>query len=262
MTLENKIAKSKPVVFALMTAASFPFLAHDLIAADIQALLAPDAATFEEKKDSWSQLNHYSPAEGFHSKGSYGLHLGIGALAPESVPNTENVSKDDRGEMHQTRPRFYISKGTAWPVDFGASLSLIQGTKKAMQGGVHVQWTVFEGFSVPSVAFRASRSMLTNYQEVKRLTSDSLELGISYGLIRYVIVSAAVRQQWDKGDTQAEGDYLSLTAMELPSWTENRTVYSWGVNISPFTPFIQIGLEQSYWERHTQVSIAKISFLL
>jgi hypothetical protein len=188
--------------------------------------------------------------------------VGIGALAPQATDRSETLSEEERAEQKETRPRFYISKGTAWPVDFGASFSLLQGSKKAMQGGAHVQWTMFEDFQLPSVALRASRSMLTNYQEVKSLSTDALELGVSYGIIRYVIISASVRQQWEKGTTQAVGDYLSLTSSELPDWTDSKTVYSWGLNISPFTPFVQIGLEQSYWDNQTQVSIAKLSFLL
>ncbi|RZA10646.1 MAG: hypothetical protein EOP10_34420 [Proteobacteria bacterium] len=147
-------------------------------------------------------------------------------------------------------------------MDFGGSLSLLQGSKKAMQGGLHAQWTMFEGFQLPSIALRLSRSMLTHYQEVKSLTTDAAELGVSYGIVRYVILSASVRQQWEKGETQARGDFLSLTSSELPNWSDNKTVYSWGLNISPFTPFVQIGLEQSHWDGRTQVSLAKLSFLL
>lgn len=218
--------------------------------------------SLKQKRSSWSQLNYYSPTEGFHSKGSFGLHLGVGALAPQASEGSALLNEEDRAEQRETRPRFFISKGTAWPIDFGASLSLLQGSKKAMQGGAHVQWTVFEGFQLPSIAFRLSRSLLNNYNEVKSLSTDAAEFGVSYGIIRYVIVSAAIRQQWEKGKTQATGDYFSLTATELPDWAENKTVYSWGLNISPFTPFVQIGLEQSYWDKQTQVSIAKLSFLL
>lgn len=233
-----------------------------LHAAENSTLSLNTAESLKQKRDSWSQLNYYSPTEGFHSQGSFGLHVGIGALAPQATDRSETLSEEERAEQKETRPRFYISKGTAWPVDFGASFSLLQGSKKAMQGGAHVQWTMFEDFQLPSVALRASRSMLTNYQEVKSLSTDALELGVSYGIIRYVIISASVRQQWEKGTTQAVGDYLSLTSSELPDWTDSKTVYSWGLNISPFTPFVQIGLEQSYWDNQTQVSIAKLSFLL
>lgn len=224
----------------------------------LESLAAEKSSSFERKQEAWSQLNYYSPTEGFHSKGSYGLHLGVGAVAP--TPSHESESQEFT-ELEQPKPRIFISKGTAWPVDFGASFSILEA-KKAMQGGLHMQWTIFEGFQLPSVAFRASRSMLSNYHEVKELTTDSAELGVSYGIIRYVILSASVSEQWEAGRTQAIGEFLSLTDTDLPAWSARRTVYSWGLNISPFTPFVQIGLEQSYWEEKTQVSLAKISFLL
>lgn len=233
-----------------------------LLANENSSLSLNTPETFAQKRSAWSQLNYYSPTEGYHSKGSFGLHLGLGALAPATSVADEGLSEEAREEMKETRPRFFLSKGTAWPVDFGLSFSLLQGSKKAMQGGAHVQWTVFEGFQMPSIAFRASRSVLSNYQEVKNLTTDGLELGVSYGLVRYVIVSASVKQQWENGETQARGDFFSLVDTDLPSWSETNTVYSWGLNISPFTPFVQIGLEQSYWDGDTQVSLAKLSFLL
>lgn len=224
----------------------------------LPSLAAEKSSSFEHKQAAWSQLNYYSPTEGFHSKGSYGLHLGIGAVAP--IPDQKDDSQEFT-EIEQPKPRIFIGKGTAWPVDLGASLSVLEG-KKAMQGGVHMQWTVFEGFQLPSIAFRASRSMLSNYHEVKELTTDAAEFGISYGIIRYVILSASVSEQWEKGKTQAKDEFLTLLETDLPAWNERRTIYSWGVNISPFTPFVQIGLEQSYWNKKTQVSLAKISFLL
>lgn len=238
------------------------FKTTSLLATENTSLTTYVPQTFDQKKSSWTRLNYYSPTEGFHSKGSYGLHLGIGAISPSSPENEELLSDEEASEMKEVKPRFFLSKGTAWPVDVGASLSLLQGSKKAMQGGAHIQLTMYEGFQMPSVALRASRSLLTNYQEIKNLTTDSIELGVSYGVIRYVILSASVRQQWEKGLTQAKGDLFALTDNELPNWTDQRTVYSWGVNISPFTPFIQIGLEQSYWDKETQLSIAKLSFLL
>jgi hypothetical protein len=230
-----------------------------LISGALESLAAEKSSSFERKQETWSQLNYYSPTEGFHSKGSYGLHLGIGAVAP--TPLNEGEKSEERNELEQPKARLFISKGTPWPVDFGASFSILEG-KKAMQGGLHMQWTVYEGFQMPSIAFRASRSMLSNYHELKELTTDSIELGASYGIIRYVILSLGVSQQWEKGKTQAEDEFLMLADTDLPEWSDRRTVYSWGLNISPFTPFVQIGLEQSYWNKRTQVSLAKISFLL
>ena len=217
---------------------------------------------FAQKRSAWSQLNYYSPTEGYHSKGSFGLHLGLGALAPNTSAPQEGLSDEAREEIKETRPRLFLSKGTTWPIDFGLSFSILQSSKKAVQGGAHIQWTVSEGFQLPSIAFRASRSMLGNYQEVKSLTTDGLELGVSYAIVRYVIVSASVKQQWENGKTQARGDFLSLVDTDLPSWSDTKTIYSWGLNISPFTPFVQIGLEQSYWDNESQVSLGKLSFLL
>ncbi|MBC7533538.1 MAG: hypothetical protein H7318_18355 [Oligoflexus sp.] len=224
----------------------------------LESLAAEKSSSFERKQAAWSQLNYYSPTEGFHSKGSYGLHLGIGAIAP--IP-TQKDDSQEFSELEQPKARIFIGKGTPWPVDFGASLSVLEG-KKSMQGGVHMQWTLFEGFQMPSIALRISHSMLSNYHEVKELTTDSAEFGFSYGIIRYVILSASVSEQWEKGKTQAKDEFLTLLETDLPEWKERRTVYSWGLNISPFTPFVQIGLEQSYWDQKIQVSLAKVSFLL
>jgi hypothetical protein len=233
-----------------------------LLADEKTSLSVTSSQTFDQKKAAWSQLNHYSPTEGFYSKGSYGLHVGIGALAPMPQEHTETFTKSEQDELKEARPRLFLSKGTAWPIDFGGSLSLLQGSSKAMQGGIHTQWTLFEGFQLPSIAVRASRSILTHYSEVKSLTTDAIELGVSYGIIRYVIISTSIKQRWEKGKTQSSGYFLGLTSSELPSWTDSSIVFSWGINISPFTPYVQIGVEQSQWDGRTQVSLAKLSFLL
>ena len=233
-----------------------------VLAAENSSLNLNSLYAFTEKRIAWSQLNYYSPTEGFHSKGSYGLHLGLGAIASTASAPSEVVSDAGRQGTNETLPRFFLSKGTPWPIDFGLSFSLFQSTKKAIQGGAHLQWTVYEDFQLPSIAFRTSRSVLSNYQEVKSLTTDAVEIGISYGFVRYVILSVSLKQQWENGETRAKGDFFTLLKKELPSWSETKTVYSWGLNISPFTPFIQIGLEQSYWDGETQVALAKLSFLI
>ncbi len=233
-----------------------------LLAEENTSLTSTAALTFSEKQRSWSRLNYYSPTEGYHSKGSYGLHVGLGALSPGAPDKDAPISESARRDMGATRPRFYLSKGTPWPLDFGLSYSYFQDESRARQGGAHIQWTIYEGFQMPSIALRGSRSVLTHYQELERLSSDSVELGISYGLIRYVVVSVAARQEWEKGKTAAREDFLLLTSEDLPSWTSNKTKFSWGMTISPFTPFVQIGFEQSYWDRQTQLSLAKLSFLL
>jgi len=231
----------------------------------VQSLAATETSSFERKQQAWSQLNYYSPTEGFHSKGSYGLHVGIGAVAPTaSAEASGSATASENPELHeleQPKPRVFISKGTPWPVDFGASLSILEG-KNARQGGAHVQWTLFEDFQLPSIALRASRSMLTNFHEVKNLTTDAVELGMSYSLIRYIIVSVSASEQWETGQTQAKGELLSLTEIDLPEWKTRRTVYSWGISVNPFTPFVQIGVEQSYTSKKAQTSLAKVSFLL
>ncbi len=223
-------------------------------------------SSFERKQEAWSQLNCYSPSEGFHSKGSYGVHVGVGAVASKVSSSpfesaAQDAAKQELTELQQPTPRLFLSTGTPWPLDFGASLSLLEGPD-ARQGGAHAQWTLFEGFQLPSVALRMSRSLLTNFHEVKEFTTDAFEVGVSYGLIRYITMSLALSEQWERGRTQAKGELLTLSERDLPEWSSRRRVYSWGINISPFTPFIQIGLEQSYWNKQAQVAIAKISFLL
>ena len=233
------------------------------VLSSLPSLAETKSSSFERKQEAWSQLNYYNPTEGFHSEGSYGLHLGVGALALSGVGSSSDavMTPEFKSEIEQPKPRIFIGKGTPWPIDFGASFSILEG-KTALQAGAHMQWTVFQSFQMPSIAFRASHSELRSYHEVKDLATDSIELGVSYGIIRYVIVSVGASEQWEKGNTQARDEFLALIEKELPSWKTRRTVYSWGLNISPFTPFVQIGLEQSYWENRTQVSIAKLSFLL
>ncbi|MBC7660394.1 MAG: hypothetical protein H7249_11900 [Chitinophagaceae bacterium] len=238
-------------------------IAFPLALTSLPSLATAQISSFERKQEIWSQLNYYSPTEGYHSKGSYGTNFGVGALAPSgfSGANDQTVTADSKDQTDTPKPRLFLSRGTPWPVDFGGSMTMLDG-KKAMQAGAHIQWTLFEGFSVPSIALRGSHSEMRNYHEVKNIATDAIELGVSYGLFRYLIVSAGVSEQWEKGETQAKDDFFSLTASDLPVWNVKRTVYSWGVNISPFTPFVQIGLEQSFWTNRTQVSLAKLSFLL
>lgn len=239
------------------------FLILTMLAMGPSSLAFGENASDEISRAEWTRLNQYSPIDAFQSKGSYGWHVGIGGLSSnETDSEDEEKLVTAEREREKTVPRVFLNRGTAWPVDIGLAASYFQKTSATQWGG-HLQWTIFESFQLPSVALRYSHINLSKMEELERLATDTLQIGLSYGFLRYITLSVNAGIQQEKGRTRPfESSELTLTQEETKAWTTKRTIYGWGVNLVPFTPFIQLGFEQVYWDGSAQTSMGKVSFLL
>lgn len=213
---------------------------------------------------TWAEINQYSPVENFHSRGSFGWNVGVGVLqtkhSDEQAADSEPVSPAPREESPGRIPRITLSKGTRWPLDFGLTLARLSETSQAWQAGGHVQWTLVESFQLPSLALRVSRLETQGLRDVSRLRSDTVQIGSSYALIRYITLSASVGMQWQSWQWKDSDEVLSLTAWEEEARDEKYQIYTWGVRVHPFSPFISLGYEQVRWgvdhlTHHAQLSI-------
>jgi hypothetical protein len=219
---------------------------------------AAHAYTVEASKDRWTKVNQYSPLEGYYSQGSFGWHLGMGAISVADYSHRDAALE----EKDTVVPRLFINKGTAWPVDLGLAASYLEQSKSWQYGG-HIQWTIFEGFQIPSLAVRYSRSNLSKTDELEGLDTDALTLGTSYGFLRYLSVSVAYGIQQERGSLRKDPDALSLLEnVRETDWKEQRRVHSWGISIMPLTPFFRLSFEQIYWENSLQTSFGKLSYML
>lgn len=215
--------------------------------------------------ESWAEINQYSPVENFQSRGSYGWQIGVGLLQTGRTLEREEddpSSPDPTLESPERIPRLTISKGTAWPIDFGLSLARFPEENQVWQYGGHVQWTLWEAFRLPTLALRLSRLETEGMSAVSRLRTDTIQLGSSYAFLRYITLSAAVGLQWQSWQWLDTQENLSLTSWERDAARQRHLVYSWGLRLHPFSPFISLGYEQVLWGEDYLVHHAQLSLLL
>lgn len=237
------------------------YLILSMLAMGPGSLALGENASIDIARAEWTRLNQYSPIDAYQSKGSYGWHLGVGGVSvnEEKEEGQPELSDD---EKESTVPRVFINRGTPWPIDFGFATSYMQKSSATQIGG-HLQWTIFESFQMPSIAIRYSHINLSQMKQLERLNTDTLQLGVSYGLFSYITLSVNAGIQQEKGNTQRfEGEGFTLTQDETEEWKVKRTIYGWGVNLVPLTPVIQLGFEQVYWDGDVQTSMGKVSFFL
>lgn len=238
------------------------FLNCALMGLLLSAFSKPSVVKAQEAyyEPNWSKINQYSPVENFESQGSYGWRVGLGFWQPSSRQQDQN----DASLNTERIPRLQINKGTAWPLDFGLSLSHLgfiksQSDASAWQLGGHLQWTLWEAFQKPSLALRCSRIESLGVENFTRLRTDTIQLGSSYALMRYVSLSVALGQQWES--VHHNPTELALLAGSGHEERKN-FILSWGARIQLFSPFMALSFEQVRIESDQFVQHAKISLQL
>ena len=141
------------------------------------------------------RVNRYTPIEGAGSHGSYGTHLGFGMSRYDKRPSANNhyyqhVMDEDKPSSSESLDlsKAYLVKGTPWPLDVGIVFGSDQATKINQLGG-HIQWTAFEAFKLPAVAFRGYYSRLLGLTDTQ-FNSYGFDGLVSYGVLRYFNIYA------------------------------------------------------------------------
>lgn len=210
---------------------------------------------------NWSKINQYSPVENFESQGSYGWRLGLGLWQPSTGLDPYQTSPLQASQVH-------VSKGTPWPLDFGLTASRIDlpaasassNPSTAWQFGGHLQWTIWEAFQRPSIAVRVSRMETNERDSFRLLRSDTVQIGSSFALFKYLSLSLALGQQWETLSRNA--GQLSLLPGLKAEEHEKRLILSWGARLQLFSPFWALSAEQIHFEKGEYVRNIKLSVLL
>ncbi len=138
-----------------------------------------------------SAIARYSPLEGAYSHGSIGATFGVGTHSYNDVPASSlqqhHMHMDDSDDKQDMRAsHMYIVKGLALPIDVGVSLGATQDDQISIVGG-HIQWTVFEGFRVPAVAFRAAHKRLFGLNDAE-VSATRVDVVVGTNLMNFLTV--------------------------------------------------------------------------
>ncbi len=229
-----------------------------LVALPLAAAALDRPAYYDE---GWLKINQYSPVEGFESHGSYGWHLGVGAI--------QTAGAQDKAENLPSRtaptqvPRLFLTHGTPWPLDFGVSFARLDEGKGRQLGG-HLQWTLFEGFQKPALAIRVSRMQTDGLSGLELLQTDSAMLGLSYGFLRYFNFAFGIGQQRHRLDIRPvdENNAFGLSAGWREQIEKTESVWTLCLKTHLFTPFASLGIERVYTHPRQALTIVKLSYML
>jgi hypothetical protein len=168
-------------------------------------------------------------------------------------------------------PRVWLSKGLPIPVDVGFSVGASQAPI-LQQGTGYLQWTMFEGLGLPSLAMRLTHSRLFMARSTN-LTANQASLAASWTFFRYVTVFGATSFVQHSGETELASseapDRLSLAGGKVedvaycePSfttstWTERTS--SMGVRLNMIPPFVSLTAEVVRQGDTLQSAIAKMA---
>lgn len=211
-------------------------------------------------------INHYSPLEAAYSHGAGGFSFGLG-YTPN--PITDEVVAYDftrliaDESLDAPMVTAYLVKGFDLPIDVGITASQIPGSRFEKLGA-HAQWTAFEGFKLPSFAFRGAYSRMSRAFEADAANVNVSAL-IDYSFLRYFTVYAGTGKNFHRfkmhgtESTQVSARELSLlkTAQNGLEWEEQASFYGLAVKIIP--PFVTATVETQIYEHSEDRVVAKLS---
>ncbi len=189
---------------------------------------------------------HSSAVEGANSHGQIGGSLGIGVRQPRFARQSgESNAGPNNGAL-----QLHVVKGLDAPVDFGFTISNVQGTSGSALTG-YLQWTVFEDFRLPSAALRVGYGSTFGY-EFMEVGSSSADAIISYEIFQFLGLYAGAGVSFTRAnfdiEKSASGLSLARTSGKLvdtesghSEWQDRH--HSFGVSIKPLPPFVSVSGE-------------------
>lgn len=234
--------------------------------ASIVSMLSAPVVLAKDAIKAIASINHYSPLEAAYSHGANGFSFGLGYTAnpvKQNVAINELSSHLPEASLAGPLMTAYLVKGFDAPIDVGITASQISGSRFE-RIGAHAQWTVFEGFRMPSLALRGSYSRMS-----RAFQADSANVNISaladVSFLRYFTAYLGVGESFHRfkihtfGGQKAVDSTLSLieTAQKGIEWQERSMFYGFAVKLIP--PFVTATVEtQSYGQGENRL-VAKIS---
>jgi hypothetical protein len=220
---------------------------------------------FEELK-TIAAINHYSPLEGAYSHGAAGFSFGLGYLSnpiAKELGDNDLTSEVSGESLNGPMITAYLVKGFDIPIDIGITASQIPGSSFEKLGA-HAQWTVIEGFKLPSIAVRGSYSRMS-----RAFQADAANINVSalvdYSFLRYFTTYAGTGTTFhrfkmhDQDRELASARVLSLveSAKQGLEWEERSSFYGLAVKVMP--PFVTATVERQVYGQSEDRIVAKLS---
>jgi hypothetical protein len=194
-------------------------------------------------------ISQPSTLEGAHSHGQIGGTIGIGIRRPSSTIDAEERSSPaDAASMDALQ--IHVVKGLSGSVDLGFSFSHVQST-----GGnalaAYLQWTLFEGFQMPSIAVRGGVSKTFGYEYVD-ISGAAAEVLAGYDLFQFLgfylgfgassnVAGVDIMDNGSRFSLVRSSEMVVETVRAKTDW--NGQHYLIGLTIKPWPPFLALGLE-------------------
>lgn len=237
-----------------------------------------EAMAAEQEKDglfrSLEAINSVPMGESAGSHGTLGLSLGAGASL-HTLGGMDSRQWRDLGFEGQEggkliMPRIWLTKGLPIPVDVGLSVGASQ-VPILQQGTGYIQWTIFEGLGLPSVAMRLTHNRLFMAQSTN-MTTNRGSFAVSWTFFRYITLFGTTSVEQHIGETKLLStgidDPLALTGGSIDDLApgNDKTTRTWlertaslGVRLAIFPPFVSITGELIRRGDMVQAAMAKLA---
>lgn len=143
----------------------------------------------EEIKDHLAALSTATFIEPAHSMGSLGFSIGLSRqqfIEKSKIQDRKPslLSSLDPSLETASLQTVHVAKGFSYPINMGLAVGQLR-ERPVYSYTAQVQWTVFEGFRLPSIALRAAAGQLRG---IPSLRKETLQLGAfaDYSVMRFL----------------------------------------------------------------------------
>ncbi len=207
-------------------------------------------------------LNHYNPLEPAYSRGAMAFNMGIGfeelQWSANPIANHQLHLGSEKNSASISLYNAFLNLGTRWPVDFGLIFSQI-GQNSGTRLGGHIQWTIYQGFRLPSIAIRAHGSQIMGLDSIA-VEGLGASLAMDYSLLRYFTFTGCLSLQRDTITYALSGNpsfQLGPEDTKESYISSSRTV---GLTITLVPGALEVSIFEEYFEDMEKRYLAKIHF--
>lgn len=173
--------------------------------------------------DEVMSINHYSNLDPAYSAGSLGLKLGVAyeniEWNQDPIANRQVYQSLDRSSGNIEFIKLQLSKGTRWPIDFSIQASQGLDSDISKVGG-QAQWTILQGFKIPSLAVRAG-AMKTFGLRSTELSGYHAGVIVDYSAFSYFTLFYSIESQYHHLKVSRKDEPLQLNISQLKDSKSN-----------------------------------------
>lgn len=210
-----------------------------------------------------TQINSSSPLESASSHGISGYSFGLGYSQITLHSNNSYISgilgKEYAEKNEKAVPKIWITKGLFWPVDVGGFLTIISESGNISYGG-YLQWTFFQEFALPALAFRYAYSKISGIKFTE-FESNSFSLVGSWGY-QFVTIFASLDYIKHNVEITNPIENQLIFDTEILGRKENFTTPNQnqiGIQIAPFSPLTKFTFASTSLENSKRYYTLKLS---